>query len=101
MRSSKETKICGEIWKQFVGIAPTPEYKFCPDRRWRIDYAWVDKKVAVEIEGGAWTNGRHTRGAGFVNDIEKYNRLTEEGWRLLRYTPNGIMFDQIKKILAS
>jgi len=66
---------------------PVPEYRFHPDRRWRLDYAWPDHKLAVEIEGGAWIQGRHTRGSGFLNDISKYNELTLAGWRLLRFTP--------------
>jgi len=67
---------------------PTPEYKFCPDRRWRFDYAWVKQKIAVEQEGGVWCGGRHNRGKGFLNDMEKYNSATIMGWKVLRYPPN-------------
>jgi very-short-patch-repair endonuclease len=79
---------------------PIHEYRFC-ERRWRIDFAWPNIKLAVEIEGGAWTRGRHTRGKGFVGDMEKYNRLTEEGWYLLRYQPSSINWDQITKVINS
>lgn len=68
----------------------TPEYRFYPPRRWRFDYAIIDLKVAIEIEGASWTQGRHTRGKGFIADMEKYNRATLEGWRVLRYTPQQI-----------
>jgi very-short-patch-repair endonuclease len=74
------------------------EYKFYPTRRWRIDYAFVKEKIAIEIEGGVWSNGRHVRGNGFLGDMEKYNTLTEAGWRLLRYTPRNIDFEQIKRV---
>lgn len=70
--------------------APTTEYKFHPNRRWRADYAWVEHRVVLEVEGGVWTNGRHTRGAGFLKDVEKYNELAALGWRLLRTTPSGL-----------
>ena len=69
---------------------PSPEYKFHPARRWRIDFAWPDHKLAVEIEGAVWSYGRHTRGSGFVKDIEKYNELTLMGWALLRFTPQQV-----------
>lgn len=73
---------------QLIGFdmpVPEPEYKFHPDRKWRIDFAWPGLKLAVEIEGGIWTGGRHTRGAGFMADMEKYNALAVLGWRLLRF----------------
>lgn len=69
---------------------PEWEYKFEPSRDWRCDFAWPAHKLALEVEGGAWTNGRHTRGKGFLEDIAKYNRLAVLGWRLLRCTPAGL-----------
>ena len=63
------------------------EYKFHPIRKWRLDWAHVSRKIAIEIEGGVWTGGRHTSGAGFTKDMEKANSLTVLGWKLLRYTP--------------
>lgn len=67
------------------------EYKFLPTRKWRFDYAIVDLKIAIEVEGGAWTQGRHTRGKGFLGDIEKYNNAACEGWLLIRVTPEKLM----------
>jgi very-short-patch-repair endonuclease len=76
-------------------IEPVKEYRFYPERRWRIDYAWPDIKLAVELEGGVFIYGRHTRPTGFVKDMEKYNMLTQCGWRLLRYQPKKIDIEQI------
>ncbi|MEM4203152.1 MAG: hypothetical protein QXS54_03685 [Candidatus Methanomethylicaceae archaeon] len=70
--------------------APEREYYFDPPRKWRFDYAWPERKVAVEIEGGVWTYGRHNRAATFIKDLEKYNRAVELGWRVLRYTPQQL-----------
>ena len=70
--------------------APTPEYKFHPTRRWRIDWSWPDHRLALEVEGGVWSGGRHTRGAGFLKDAEKYNELARLGWRLIRVTPSQL-----------
>jgi len=52
----------------------------------RVDFAGIDKKIAIEIEGGTWVFGRHSRGTGFTNDCNKYNWLTMRGWKVLRYT---------------
>lgn len=71
---------------QALGL-PTPkrEYRFDPVRRWRLDFAWPVERLAVEIEGGIWSGGRHVRGAGFLGDIEKHNALALLGWCLLRF----------------
>lgn len=78
----------------FVGQAKLPmpvrEYRFAPPRKWRFDYAWPDLKIALEVEGGVWTRGRHTRGAGFLKDVEKYNAAASLGWLVLRCTPNQL-----------
>ena len=66
------------------------EYRFHPKRKWRFDYAFPAVKLALEVEGGVWTRGRHTRPQGFLNDIEKYNTATLLGWRVLRTTPDEL-----------
>ncbi len=101
---AKATTITPVVWKAFDVPQPTPEFRFC-ERRWRLDYAWVDEKVALEIEGGVWdwAPGRHNRRKGFQGDLEKYNRLAVLGWRLLRCTPqdvkDGSIFALIRKAL--
>jgi len=64
----------------------TPEHHPFHDRKHRIDFAHLPSKVAIEIEGGIWSGGRHTRGEGFEEDCYKYNRLTMEGWAVIRLT---------------
>lgn len=66
--------------------APVREYPFAPPRRWRFDFAWPEARAAVEIEGGVWTCGRHTRGSGYGEDCAKYNAAVLNGWRVLRFT---------------
>jgi hypothetical protein len=70
---------------------PEREYRFAPPRRWRFDYAWPLHRVALEVEGGAFAGGRHTRGAGFRNDLEKYNTATAAGWRVFRVLPEQLL----------
>ena len=66
------------------------EYRFHPVRMWRFDFAYPDKKVAIECEGGVWTQGRHTRGAHYGQDCDKYNAAVLLGWKVLRYTTNTL-----------
>lgn len=79
------------------------EYRFHPKRRWRFDLAIPEHKIAIEIEGGAWSNGRHTRGKGFIKDMEKYNAATVLGWKVLRYTPqqfrNYVFIKDVEQII--
>lgn len=72
------------------GLNPESEFRFHPPRRWRFDFAFPAEKVAVECEGGIWTNGRHTRGKGYAADCEKYNQASLDGWVLLRFTGDQI-----------
>lgn len=84
---------------------PTPEYKFHPERKWRIDYYFEanGRRVGLEVEGGIYTGGRHTRGAGFAADMEKYNAAAAMGITIVRVTPGDLLktetFDLIKKTL--
>ena len=66
---------------------PVREYRFCPGRRFRFDWAWVRERVALELEGGIWTGGRHTRPRGYERDCEKYSLAAILGWRVIRATP--------------
>ena len=77
---------CQECAQFYTIDKPEREFKFCSCRRWRFDFAWPCSKLAVEIEGGTWSGGRHTTGAGYAKDLEKYNCATLLGWRVLRFT---------------
>lgn len=76
---------------------PTPvrEYVFAPPRKYRFDYAWPDIKMAVEIDGGIWTKGRHTRGKGFEADCLKIALAIQNGWRVYRFSTG-----QVNKMVA-
>ena len=96
--------IFSKIIESEFDLTVIKEFKFHPTRKWRIDYFIPVLKLAIECEGGAWTQGRHTRGKGFINDLEKYNEITIAGYRLLRFTPDQLMtmkpIEFIKRIIA-
>ncbi|QDP60278.1 MAG: hypothetical protein Unbinned834contig1000_44 [Prokaryotic dsDNA virus sp.] len=82
-------ELVSQIIKEELPL-PEREYKFHPTRRWRFDLAFIKEKLAVEIEGAVWTYGRHTRGSGFIKDMEKYNEACYYGWYMARFTPNDV-----------
>jgi very-short-patch-repair endonuclease len=80
------------------------EHRFHPTRKWRFDFAWPANRLACEVEGGVYTNGRHTRGAGFTADCEKYNEAAADGWTVIRVTAeqidNGQATAWLQRVLA-
>lgn len=77
---------------QAAGLpAPVLEWRFHPPRKWRFDLAWPDKRLAVELQGGSFVSGRHTRGVGYRQDCEKFNQAVLDGWRVLQITPAMIV----------
>lgn len=66
------------------------EHRFSKKRFWRFDFAYLSAKLAIEVDGGAGTGGRHTRAQGFANDCEKLNEAAILGWRVLRFTPRQV-----------
>ena len=84
MRSAPATEYALAL--KLDGIGYTPEYQGIPGRRFRFDFAWPEHKLAVEIDGGTWTRGRHVRPTGYAKDCEKMNLAQLEGWRVLRFT---------------
>lgn len=73
-------------WTAIHGPPLVAEHRFNRQRRWRFDRAHLGAKVAIELEGGIWTQGRHTRGAGYKADCEKYNAAQAAGWTVFRLT---------------
>jgi very-short-patch-repair endonuclease len=86
------------------GLTPVREYRFCETRQWRADFAFIEQRILVEIEGGAHSRGRHNRASGFEKDIEKYNAAGMQGWLVLRYTTqmvkSGLADRQVAELLG-
>lgn len=69
-------------------IHPEPEREHVgiPGRRFRFDLAWPAIMLAVEVHGGEFSQGRHTRGRGLAADCEKSNLAQLHGWMILAFT---------------
>ncbi|TXH55561.1 MAG: DUF559 domain-containing protein [Desulfurellales bacterium] len=94
------------VQSQSLGLpAPVQEYRFHPERGWMFDFAWVDHRIAIEVDGGTWKpgGGRHNRAKGYEEDARKLNAATELGWAVYRYTTrqvaNGEAMVQIERVL--
>lgn len=84
MRSRLEEELASQL--RLLGT-PDPErdLRFHPTRRWMFDFAWPAVRLAVEVEGGVFTRGRHVRWAGLVGDGEKLQEAGRLGWKVLRF----------------
>lgn len=86
---------------------PRREVYFHESRRWRFDLAfcagamkiggrWIaltlgqSTALAIEVDGGVYVQGRHSRGKGIEADMEKIATAMTMGWRVLRVTPRHI-----------
>jgi very-short-patch-repair endonuclease len=87
------------LWRAFEGPKLETEYRFHPVRKWRADFAHLPSKTLIEIEGGVWSEGRHTRGSGFVKDAEKYLEATLAGWRVIRLAGSMITSPTVKRLV--
>lgn len=66
------------------------QYRIHPERRFRADFWLPAPQCVVEIDGGIWTAGRHSRGAGITRDCEKSAYIALMPARLLRVTPDQV-----------
>ena len=89
--AKKSTNLFIKLIKKELGLDCIAEYRFHPVRKWRADYAILSHKILIEQEGGVFSFGRHTRGAGYLKDMEKYNNATALGFKILRFTPSQLL----------
>lgn len=87
------------ICKSELGVEVVKEYRFHPVRKWRFDYAIPSHHIALEVEGGVFTGGRHTRSTGFLGDMEKYNEAAKLGWRVVRTIPKELLTRKTVQLL--
>lgn len=91
---------------QELGLgSAVPEFKFAAalKREFRADIGYPQEHLLIELEGGNWTRGRHTRGQGYEKDCEKYSIASILGYTLIRVT-YGMIQDgrayQLMKLFA-
>lgn len=88
-------------WRAAGGPALVAEHRFHAKRRWRFDFVHLGARVAIELEGGVFTGGRHTRPRGFIADCEKYNAAAAAGWRVFRLATGMIKPEALEPIVQA
>lgn len=97
-KENKEPKMKSHLEEDFsnqIRLCQLPEpmceFRFHPKRQWRFDFAWLEKRIAAEVEGGTMLmyrerKSRHTHPTGYRGDCEKYNAAQQLGWKVYRFT---------------
>ena len=89
-RKSEREKLQAALWRdlEFLRLAPyfEREVRFHPERKWRFDFFARPFALAIEVQGGTFTNGHHVRGKGYEDNRRKANAAAEMGIVVLEYT---------------
>jgi very-short-patch-repair endonuclease len=90
------------LWRVAQGPTLEREFRFHPERKWRADFAHMESRTLIEIEGGIFIpgGGRHSRGAGYAKDAEKYLEAVLAGWTVIRLTEKQLELDFIERIVS-
>ena len=87
------------------GVEFVREFKWWTGRKHRADFAFVTKRLLVEVQGGIHNNGAHVRGKGYERDRGRTNEAVIQGWRVLEFTPAqincGVAIRDIKRSIAA
>jgi very-short-patch-repair endonuclease len=69
------------------GLDWRSQYEFLrPDRKYRADFAELTHRLLVEVQGGSWISGAHSRGGGYERDCVRMAEATIAGWTILYVT---------------
>lgn len=88
-------------WKGLNGPELTPEYKFHASRRWRFDFVHLPTMTAIELEGGIFMRGRHSRPKGMQNDCDKYNAAATLGYTVFRIATGQVTRERLNQIIQT
>lgn len=93
IKKAKTGQLEAELLAQIAAarlLPCVPQYVFHPTRKWRFDFAWPEILFAVEVNGGIYVRGGHSRGAGQEKDMEKIAEAAILGWTTIAVSSNQI-----------
>lgn len=102
--SKLETELLRQIKKAKLPT-PTREFMAIPGRMFRWDFAWLEKRLLVEVQGGIYQKGAHSTGRGIERDMVKLNLATMHGYKVLQFSSRmiesgyalGVIHDMLKE----
>lgn len=75
---------------RLLRVSSLPSYsREFPVDRFRIDFAWPEVRLAVEVHGSRW----HRKRRRWASDLARHNCLTAMGWTILHLTWDQIRSD--------
>jgi hypothetical protein len=93
-----------QIWTSLdTGYKLVNEYAFCPPRKFRADFAHIESRVLIDIQGGVWMKGssKHSSGVGITRDCEKLFLASSNGYATFYLTDGMINKDNLIVIAAT
>lgn len=74
-----------EKWRTIHSNGIVPQYNV-PGFRYRVDFAFPDDKVAVELDGYEYHNSKEQ----FTNDRKRQREMEAAGWRFIRFSGSEV-----------
>lgn len=100
---SKGSKLEEKFLVLFTEAAPEitieRQAKVIQGRKFAYDFCLPKQRVLIEIQGGTFSGGRHTRGNGYSADCEKLRLATFDNWRILWYDSKSINTEEIERLV--
>jgi very-short-patch-repair endonuclease len=100
--SSQDKKYKSELEKRFLlywkktGIPIATQYPFHPTRQFRFDFAFPERKIAIEIQGYGMG---HASYVSMAKDYERHNEATQLGWSIYYFMGIHIKEEAVHKTI--
>lgn len=78
-----------DAWQNAGGAQRTVELEYqynIPGTRYRVDFANIEEKVAIELDGYEYHNSKDQ----FTNDRKRQRELENLGWRIIRFSGSEV-----------
>lgn len=89
---------------QELGLYFKQGYRYVPGRKFEADFAFPDRRLLIEVQGGIYSRAAHGSITGILADNERLNLATLNGWGMFRFTPDqvkdGTAIETIRKALG-